>query len=426
MSHYLKLMGALMAGAVLSGVCGYAQDKATLDLLVKKGVISQDEAAAVAKQSTLIVSPKEKTTKKLTISGRVQVQFDYITDDDKRANVANPAATQQFMIRRANLAIGADLGSGVSGVVDMDFAEGAGNTSQISSGSLQNFDKVYIAKKFDNIGVAKAGYDKVNFVLEENTSASKLKPIERSVATRYFDENWSSTTSRRMGFGARHTGLFWDGEVESMKGLTYGAAVTNGLQSVTSYNTGNSAQGMGYWLNVAYENKINEIDYKVGLNTGYSQNANSTATSSPTLDMWGFNPYAAIKWKKFEMPAEFILGSIQNGRPGNQEAMPWGVNITPSYKFTDQWEGVFRFSYLDTDGRGAQISDVERNAPSTGLIYDKACTFYVGVNWYIIGNALKISAGYEFAQFTNAIASGSNSGADANANALRAQIQLLF
>jgi len=425
MNHYLKLMSVLLAGAVFSGVHGFAQDKATLDLLVKKGVISQDEAAAVAKQSTLIVSPKEKTTKKLTISGRVQVQFDYINDDNKKAGSTNPAATQQFMIRRANLAIGADLGSGVSGLVDMDFAEGAGSTKQISSGSLQNFDKVYIAKKFDSVGSAKAGMDKVNFVLEENTSASKIKPIERSIATRYFSEAWSTTNSSRLGFGSRHTGLFWDGEVEQIKGLSYAAAVTNGVQSVTSYNTGISGQGMGYWLSTAYENKINEVGYKVGINTGYSQNANSTATSSPTLDMWGFNPYVSLKWQKFEMPAEFILGAVQNANSTQAQSNPWGFNITPSYKFTEQWEGVLRFSYLDTDGRGVAISDVERNAPTTGLNYEKSYAFYVGVNWYIIGNALKVSAGYEFARFDDSLTAGSL-GADANCSALRAQIQLLF
>ncbi len=418
--RYLKLLGVLLAGASLSVSQGMAQDKATLDLLVKKGLITQTEADETAKQSVVVVAPKEKTTKKITISGRVHTQFDYLDTDDQ--NAGHLPTTQEFFIRRAYVGIGADLGHGVKGEVEMDFAAGQGGTTQGTGGTRNNFSKVYISKTFEDVGTLKAGYDKVNFGQEENTSSTRIKTVERSLATRYFAEDWNGNAeTRRLGFGSRHTGIFWQGNVSDIKGLEYSVAVTNGQQSEASFGAGNG--GMAYWASVAYNGAAGEVKYSVGINGGYSQNGNSTATSTPMKDMWGVNPYASVKWKKFEMPFEFIWGSVQDGRAGGGDAQPWGLNITPSYKLSDEWELVARFSYLDTNGRGIRLSDGIRNAPSASINYDRAYSAYAGFNWYIIGNALKLTAGYEYAHFESPL-NGMTGSADSNG--ARVRLQLLF
>ena len=82
---------------------------------------------------------------------------------------------------------------------------------------------------------------------------------------------------------------------------------------------------------------------------------------------------------------------------------------------------VFRFTYLDTNGRGVSPSDGLRKA-GLGTAFDRARGFYFGANWYVSGdNSLKVSAGYEYSQFM-----GSNSGQDAYANTFRMQIQTMF
>ena len=194
-----------------------AQDKQTLDLLVSKGIITKEEAASVSKKS-VAVAPKEKTTKSIKLIGRLQMQYENINVDETVGGVESSlAAKNDFIMRRMFLGAAADLGSGWSAELVADFArDGDGY-----------IDKAVITKKvdWDSLqGKLGFGYRKINFGLEENTSSSKLLTIERSPATRYFTEN---ANGRRLGFGGRHTGVFWAGKIPQVKGLEYGLSVTN-------------------------------------------------------------------------------------------------------------------------------------------------------------------------------------------------------
>jgi len=96
---------------------------------------------------------------------------------------------------------------------------------------------------------------------------------------------------------------------------------------------------------------------------------------------------------------------------------------------------VARYAYLSTNGRGTNISDVVRDAPNTLTpapstnFYDNVDSFYGGVNWYIEGTSVKLSAGYEFDQFsgrqTGALGTGFT-GPRTNAQGFRAQLQVQF
>ena len=156
--------------------------------------------------------------------------------------------------------------------------------------------------------------------------------------------------------------------------------------------------------------------------------------------IWGYNPYVTLDYGNFELSAEFIQAVVQNGRvsggttaaPGpTSTAAPYGFNLTPSYKINDKWEAVARLSYLNTNGRGTSINAVETDASSTtGAVsnYDSAWAYYVGFNYYIVGNSVKFTAGYEYAQFNHRQTAfgGPFNGPSANVNAVRARLQLLF
>ena len=70
----------------------YAQDKQTLDLLVSKGLITRAEADSVAKKSVAVVSPKEKDVKSLKLEGRLQVQYEYLDNNEDGASL-DPKST---------------------------------------------------------------------------------------------------------------------------------------------------------------------------------------------------------------------------------------------------------------------------------------------------------------------------------------------
>ncbi|MEI7602840.1 MAG: hypothetical protein WCJ77_04205, partial [Opitutae bacterium] len=128
------------------------------------------------------------------------------------------------------------------------------------------------------------------------------------------------------------------------------------------------------------------------------------------------------------------------------------------YKINDNFEGVVRYTKLDTDGRGIDINTLERDyangskqtavaAGNTGNYFNKSDALYLGVNYYFTLNALgtavygpnaKIQFGYERANFNGTLGStGSATGAaalngvvtsgnKAKVDAIRLQAQVAF
>ena len=119
MNSTLKSM--LIAAAAITSVSAFAQDKATLDLLVKKGLITAEERAktldeaAKARSASGVnkVFVKEDATKRLTIGGYFQAQyqnFDY--SQTTATGVSASAPTQgSFLMRRLYLELLAEIGA---------------------------------------------------------------------------------------------------------------------------------------------------------------------------------------------------------------------------------------------------------------------------------------------------------------------------
>lgn len=415
----------VIAAALLSLAALYsnAQDKATLDLLVSKGVITKEEASKLSKGNVKIVA-KDKNVKGIKITGRVQTQYENINVEGfGAAGTSHAVSKNDFIMRRLFLGAEANLGSGWSGTVVADFGR---------SGDDKNYlENAYITKAIDwelLHGKLDIGYKKVNFGFEENTSASKLLSVERSLATRYWTEG---NNGRRLGFGARHTGIFWNGKIDEIEGLEYGAAVTSPYNDNPTEIPSSADNTLAYWANVAYSGSIEEdISFKIGVNFGYSPDTTSTNVSGGSV--WGLNPYVTANLYGFNIWGEFLISGIENGDiTRTEDATPMGVNVGIEYRFDiGEWGKIgptVRYSWLDTDGRGVSVSDGIRNAnnaPGYSSFY-AAQSVYAGVNWYIMGDSVKFQLGYEWAQF-NGTPSNKSASNFAESNTVRAQMQILF
>ena len=86
-----------------------AQDKATLDILVSKGIITQDEAGKILKSSSIQVKAKEKETVKLTFSGRIHEQFMWIKSEADDPFYKDTSTKSGFRMRRMYLGMAAEL-----------------------------------------------------------------------------------------------------------------------------------------------------------------------------------------------------------------------------------------------------------------------------------------------------------------------------
>ena len=82
-----------------------------------------------------------------------------------------------------------------------------------------------------------------------------------------------------------------------------------------------------------------------------------------------------------------VLGLVHAAKPN-------GYWVQPSvYLIPKKLEAVVRYSALDSDNRGVALSDGIRGATSGGTM-DKMDELYVGGNWYIEGNDVKLQFGY--------------------------------
>ena len=429
MNSTLKSM--LIAAAAITSVSAFAQDKATLDLLVKKGLITAEERAKTLDEAAKARSAsglnkifiKEDATKRLTFAGRVQTQYESISGTTTANNGTESAALDlnNGFMRRLYLGFKVDMGEGISAELVNNFAD---NT----------LDKAIFTAD-NSYGTFILGYQKVQWGLEENTSSSKMYTIERSASNRFWNEGVSSSSLGRLGFGARHTGLHYAGKyaVDAAQTLEYGASVGNASQGQAN----NSGNDIATFANLIYSYKISDTNkHSLGLNWGSARDTRTAAgtgigagVNSATIS--GFNPYIKSQFDNLIVQAEFISTTneaVTGSTPNAVERKPEGYTILAAYKFTEQVEGVVRYSQLDTDGQGATFGGLYRDGSNVTGVYNKFDSVYIGVNYYFVDHNAKIMLGYEQAKASGLMTGlGATPGAGkADADIFRLQAQVLF
>lgn len=408
------IISLLVAGAVIAA---NAQDKALLETLVKKGMLTQQEAAQIAKDS-VAVTPATKSTKSIKIFGGGQGWYSWGKNSVK-AGTGSFEQQSGFTLRYVKLGIEADVGGGWSAEVVTDFG---------TEGADKNYlDKVVASKKIDLDylnGTLQLGLRKVNMGYEQNMDDFGQYAVERSVATYFF------TRYEGKNFGSRTVGVFWDGNITQVDGLYYGAAVTSGVSEggVGNFVTGaQDSSALSFWVNAGYKNvadiKGETLSYDLGINFGYAPQG-STIADPKKGSVWGINPYATINWRGLTLIGEFFLQQVEDyytpGRDGVGRT-PMGANFTAAYKMDiGEWgaiEPVFRASYVTTNGMGLQSAYTGENLENI----NQAMTFYGGVNWYAT-TAVKTSLGYEFGYYDQ----GNADVERVYGNTVWAQVQVLF
>ena len=125
----------------------------------------------------------------------------------------------------------------------------------------------------------------------------------------------------------------------------------------------------------------------------------------------------------FELQGEYLDANDQNAVTVHgvlQSSKPKGYWIQPSlYLIPKLLEGVVRYSAVDSSNRGVALSDGIRGATSGGTM-EKMDELYVGGNWYIEGNDVKLQFGYIHGESKGAVAPTSATGVVATGTAIKA------
>ena len=415
------IISLLVAGAAIAA---NAQDKALLETLVKKGMLTQQEAAQIAKES-VTVTPATKSTKSIKIFGGAQGWYTW-GQDSQKAPTSKSKQTSGFTLRYVKLGVEADVGGGWSATVVTDFG---------SDGQARNYlDKVVASKKIDLDylnGTLQLGLRKANMGYEQNMCDFGQLAIERSVATQFFTNGSYNDDAVVKNFGGRTIGVFWDGNITQVEGLYYSAAVTSGLTETTDefISTSQDSSALSFYAAMGYKNvaEINgeSLAYDFGVNFGYAPQGMTGSQVTQKGSVWGINPYATASWKGLTLISEFFLQQFEDyyatsGRNGVGRT-PLGANVTVAYKMDiGEWgaiEPVARWSYIYANGAPVETEFMQ------ATYLNQAMTGYIGVNWYAMPS-VKTSLGYEFGYYDQQVAA-----LDAErlySNCVRAQVQVIF
>ena len=415
-------LAALLAGALALAATLTAQDSgALIDALIRKGILSNQEAeeirADLVRESN--TTPAHafgggKATDRLSIGMRLQSQYANIGTEIK-GNPVNPVPTDQAFLRRMYLTLKAGVGGNWGATFTYDFASGY-------------YDDAIIEWKPTPDLAFNFGLRKVNVGYEERASSGNLKSIERSGVTRYFVEG---NNGRRLGAASYRIGAFLDGkkELNSTINFVYSAAITDPERSDLAADA--SAAGdattnhVAFWGNAGFAGKLaNNGTWIAGVGAGFMPDRGGFGTTNfgRGFDLTLYSAYFDMQAGRFGLTAEYLTSDVEKGVSLTRDAKPKGFFVQPSLLLTETIEAVVRYQRLDSDGRGLQLGDVFRSAPSGGTM-NKYDEWYAGLNWYLRGNDLKWQLGVQSGKTKETV-----TGAPAEAKALgaRTQVQMQF
>lgn len=411
----IKFAGLVVSAMLLVAVPAFTQDsKALIDVLIHKGILNQEEAAKIQKDmakdnaAAEVSTSGSKTLAKLALSGRIQVQYAGLSTDID-GTTADPAATSHFFLRRIYLGAKANLGQGWTSSINYDF-----------SGST--FDEAKISWTKNDAFTLDIGFRKVPFGQEEwFTSSGNLKAIERTPGTRYFVE---ANNGRRLGAGSYRVGVFAGGK--STSGLFYNVAVTNperNEDAIAGVNSAGTAANntLSYWGNLGYRGKSGDkLSYVLSFSAGLLPDQGGK-TLGVGDDLTVYNAFADITSGNFDLQLEYFGSDNQHGVSTTKNSKSSAYSIQPAYK-SGNLEYVARYSYVDSDGRGINLSDGIRSAPGGGTMHIMS-EWYFGFSYFFRGNDVKWQLGYIFGESNETVAGGA---AKAKTQGVRSQLQVNF
>ncbi len=407
---------ALIAGALLQVVSpSRAQDsKALIDVLIQKGILNQEEATRIEKEmirsvaASAVSTSGTKSLGKLSLSGRLQIQYAGLGTDIS-GTTADPVNTSHFFLRRIYLGAKANLGQGWTSSINYDFA---GST----------FDEAKISWTKNDAFNLDIGLRKVPFGLEEwYTSSGSLKAIERTPGTRYFVE---ANNGRRLGAGSYRVGVYAGGK--SASGLFYNVALTNpernedAIAGVTSAG-GATNNNAAYWGNLGYKGKSGDkFTYVLSASVGLLPDQGGK-TLGIGDDLTVYNAFADFTSGGFDLQLEYFGSSNQHGVSNTKNSKSSAYSIQPAYKH-GSLEYVVRYSSVDSDGRGINLSDGIRSAPGGGTM-NNLSEWYFGFTYFFRGNDVKWQLGYLLGESNDTVTGGA---AKAKTTGVRSQMQVNF
>jgi len=375
MNNTKKILGLLAAGTLLGVGSASAADEQLLDTLVANGFITETQAESMKGSSDkdkVYVTPKRSDTKKLVLRGRAQFQFGYVSpSSDVEGAPTNDYST--FEIRRLRIGTQGSLYQNLKFDFRMNLLpEGA---------NLDSASIVYTGIDGVDVGVGKA---KPTIGMEESTSSTDIITVERSYAANYFaaDKNVGMWVEGEAGPIGLYAGMF-NGENENDN------VIDSDLDTHFQYNLRAGFDASDYLPD----------DVAAGIFFETIQNQGNDSDEAYQFEQ-SYSLGAEV-----EVGAFGIMGNILWGKLTEDDADVTGYVIMPWFYVTPKLQIVGQFDVLDANTSGvigvqsrylgrAAIDDAKGDSSADKGDYWQS--WYLGANYYIAGNNLKLMGGVAY------------------------------
>ncbi len=326
---------------------------------------------------------EKQNLQKISLNGRIHFQNNLLKSKDSHT-------VNAWMLRRVLLGIKANLTHNSTGEIAGDWAGNSGG--KLNKASISYSPRISTEIEF--------GYLKVHVGQELTTSSIKLPVIERSVLSRYFEN--------QQRLGGKMVGIF---VTQSWDSIEWRGSISNSDQGKVDADFG--GKEFALTTDFGFSKKIEAGEYSFGIML-----ASLSKAARGIHDASIETIYTDFHWKRFQIKAETLVSDFKNefGFMSN----PWGAQIMPLLKINESIDFVGRFAYLASDENPVQLDKTYKGSKKGAHNeFESVHSFYFGSNFYRYNNDLKFSIGYDLAHYKNAEASS-------RVHGIRSRIQLLF
>ena len=350
--HYrpIKFIGCVFSGLMLSGVC-FSQDANPYDKLWSKAVLYENA--------------DNETVNKFALTGRLQGDYHTFEND------VDDSSDTDSQWRRLRFGFKASLFGGIT-----LHSEANMNLNQPDP-LYRNLTDTYLSWSTDSGMKIKVGKQSAPFTLHGSTSSKRLYTLERGKIARniWFTNEYFTGASIS---GSRENWDYLAGIYSSDEGPEFDEAFDYGTFGLLS---------VGY--NFAENDQFDEALVRFDLMMQEEDPLNQTPEHKNAFSM-------VTKLKKGKLNFWGDL-SFSNGY-GSQSDV-WGIQLMPFYDFTDQLQGVFSYTHVESeDPLDVDVTRYERDLAGRG---DEMQEYFVGINYFFYGHKLKWQNAIQYTEMDN-------------------------
>lgn len=336
---------------------GGSPDKSPTQVIQPKEESPFDKLWGLA---TLYKNDQNPYLEELNFTGRFQGQY-YAIDGEN-------ASSDDWDYRRFRLGLKAKM-------FDKHLEFNGEMFSELNSGGdfyagLKNFNLTY---KFSDAFSVKVGKMEPKFSYDYSISDTQLIIFERNALINQFKNDYG-------------TGISFDGKVDN-----WSYSLT-GLSNEVDKEFGSFAGGYSLFATVGYDLKGTLGFEKAQWRLDYMHSEHDTKDTLLTGFDNGLATSLELKQGPYGLISEVIAGF------GNSNSV--GLILTPTYDITKKLQLVGRYQLANSDdakGLSPQSRYEGRNGAPKGDLYNAA---YLGFNYYLYGQKLKLMSGVEYANMS--------------------------